>query len=114
MLKTFLMTMSLAAGLVLSARAGAADMLADRHVARGTTCVACHGTDKPAVGATVKNETCLTCHGPVEKLAERTAKVDPNPHYNHLINVGCQECHQGHKQSVNMCSSCHNLHYKVP
>lgn len=114
MWKSLLMTLTLAGGLVLSAQAGAADFLADRHVARGTQCTACHVKGAPAPGTKVKSETCLSCHGPVEKLADRTKQVDPNPHYNHLIDVGCMECHQGHKPSINMCSSCHNIHYKVP
>lgn len=113
MRKNVLMALLLAAGLVMSAQAS--DFLADRHATRGVACAACHdGQTTPAPGAKVKSETCLSCHGPAEKLAERTKKVDPNPHYNHLIDVGCLECHQGHKQSVNMCSSCHNIHYKVP
>ena len=113
MRKNVLMGLLLAAGLVMSAQAS--DFLADRHATRGVACAACHdGQATPAPGSTVKSETCLSCHGPAEKLAERTKKVDPNPHYNHLIDVGCLECHRGHKQSVNMCSSCHNIHYKVP
>ena len=90
----------------------AAGTTADRHVARGTACETCHVANDTS--APVRKGACLACHGSYEKLAERTKKVDPNPHYNHLIDVGCLECHQGHKQSVNMCSSCHNIHYKVP
>lgn len=111
---------ALAAGAMLacaafpSAAAEGGKFLADRHMARGVVCVSCHGTQSPQPGAKVKTENCNACHQSLDAVAKRTAKVDPNPHYNHLVGLDCVECHKGHRQSVNMCAGCHNIHYKVP
>ncbi|WP_295480542.1 cytochrome c3 family protein [uncultured Sutterella sp.] len=96
--------------------AGAADrkFLADRHVERGVACASCHGTDAPKPGAQVSTAQCNTCHGSLDAVAKRTAKLDPNPHYNHLVGLDCAECHRGHAKSVNMCAQCHNIKYSVP
>ena len=97
---TRLAFVALTAGAMLisaSLPAAAADsgkFLADRHMARGVQCVSCHQS--------------------LDAVAKRTQKVDPNPHYNHLVGLDCVECHKGHRQSVNMCAGCHNIHYNVP
>lgn len=110
-----LLSALLAAGvLALSGSAGAADFLADRHGARGVECKTCHQTATPAPGAVVSSKACDGCHGGLDKVAERTKDMVPNPHYNHLINTDCQECHKGHQPSQNLCGSCHNLEWKVP
>ena len=57
---------------------------------------------------------CNTCHQSLDAVAKQTSKLDPNPHYNHLVGLDCAECHRGHQQSVNMCAQCHNIEYKVP
>ncbi|WP_165657647.1 cytochrome c3 family protein, partial [Sutterella wadsworthensis] len=44
----------------------------------------------------------------------QTAKVEPNPHYSHLGDVNCTDCHKGHKKSELMCNSCHQFDLKVP
>ncbi|MDO5532952.1 cytochrome c3 family protein [Sutterella sp.] len=108
-----LLAFSLAA---LSPAATAGGMLADRHGERGIACASCHGNNPPAPGAKVDQKACLACHGSLDKVAERTKakKLDPDPHYNHLVGLDCLECHRGHQQSVNMCGSCHNLEFKVP
>lgn len=87
--------------------------LADRHGQRNVDCVACH-QEAPKAGAKVANGQCLQCHKSADEVAKRTAKMDPNPHYNHLVGLRCQECHRGHQKSVNMCASCHNLQWQVP
>lgn len=88
--------------------------LADRHARRQVSCVACHEVAAPQPGAKVDNAKCLTCHKSADEVAKRTQKMDPNPHYNHLVGLRCQECHRGHQKSVNMCASCHNLQWQVP
>ena len=96
--------------------ASAADgqFLADRHVARGVACASCHGKETPKAGAKVSTAQCNTCHQSLDVVAKQTSKLDPNPHYNHLVGLDCAECHRGHQQSVNMCAQCHNIEYKVP
>lgn len=79
--------------------------LADRHKAAGLTCEECHGSGpKQAVGG----EKCLSCHESYQKVAQRTARLRPNPHDNHLIDLECTKCHQGHKAQENYCNSCHS------
>lgn len=86
--------------------------LADRHGARGTQCVSCHGNGKPS--ANVSNDRCLACHGSYAQLAEKTAKLDVNPHASHLGDMPCVRCHQGHKPSVLICNNCHQFKMAVP
>lgn len=96
--------------------ASASEFLADRHAARGVKCAACHTTSAPKAGAAVDMAKCTACHGSLDQVAKKTkAKgLDPDPHYNHLVGLDCNECHKGHKASVNMCGTCHNLKFKVP
>ena len=107
----------LAGALILGSNAALAapgTFLADRHAQRGVACASCHGTATPKAGAKVPTARCNACHQSLDAVAKRTAKVDPNPHYNHLVGLDCTECHKGHQAGVNMCASCHNIHYKVP
>lgn len=111
----FILPVLLATAFALSATsASASEFLADRHVARGVSCASCHGVAKPAAGAKADGKTCVKCHGNLDKVAEKTKNVKPNPHYNHLVGLECLECHRGHQKGVYMCSSCHNLKAKVP
>ena len=117
MTKQSLILAALFAGLLSLSTVQAAESshyLADRHVERGATCESCHGAKTPKPGATVSTKQCSSCHGSLDEVAKRTAGLDPNPHYNHLVGLNCTECHRGHQQSVNMCASCHNLKFKVP
>ena len=114
---------ALLSGFVLvSGAASAADQnLADRHVARGMKCDACHVT---ATGGALKAEksdygVCATCHGDYQKMIEKTdAKHkdsgQPNPHAQHDGALPCTECHKAHKPGVNYCAQCHSFVYKVP
>ena len=77
-----------------------------------TASIACHKT-APKAGAKVKKQVCQGCHS-YEQLAKQTAKVEPNPHYSHLGDVNCTDCHKGHKKSELMCNSCHQFDLKVP
>ena len=83
----------LAAAMTLSmSSAFAADkMLADRHVERGVACASCHGDKTPAPGAQVATAQCNACHTSLDAVAERTKKLDPNPHYNHLVGLDCTD-----------------------
>ena len=87
--------------------------VADIHKKSGISCADCHQTKKPKEGAKVRNEQCLSCHESYDELAKKTAKLQPNPHYTHLGNVRCSDCHSGHKQSHLMCNDCHKFNLKM-
>ena len=80
--------------LPLTASAGA--YLADRHVAGGMNCAACHRETPPS--KPVPMAQCLTCHGSYDKLAD-----------SHLGDAECASCHKGHQPSVLMCTQCHSF-----
>jgi fumarate reductase flavoprotein subunit len=86
--------------------------LADKHKALGLSCDACHGTGKKKA---VPMEKCLGCHESYPKVAERTKQLEPNPHDNHLVDLECSKCHQGHKPQVNYCQTCHaDMEFRKP
>ena len=89
---------ALCLGTAFSSQALAADFTADFHTAHGMKCDTCHKTT------------------PAETLAKKSAekKVEPNPHYSHLGDVNCTECHKGHQKSELMCNQCHQFGLKVP
>lgn len=92
---------------------GEGKFLADRHQARGMNCATCHRESPPT--AAVPSNVCIKCHGNAEKLAEKTSAVKPhNPHDSHIGEVACDQCHHGHKVSVNACAQCHTFGFKVP
>lgn len=90
--------------------------LADKHMAKNVNCQACHLTQAPKPGVEVSSSTCIKCHGTLEQLGKKSKSDSgmPDPHYNHLVNTNCNECHRGHTPSQNVCSNCHNLNYQVP
>ncbi len=92
--------------------AAASDYLADRHMARGMTCKQCHRESPPSKPVT--SGQCERCHGNNDAMAERTKDVKHNPHFNHLGDVACLECHQAHQPSRLICDSCHRFELKVP
>lgn len=100
-------------GTVVSAHAADDKALADRHAGYGAACQSCHKDAAPKAGAKVANEACFVCHQNYDALAKRTAKLDPNPHYTHLGNVRCSDCHSGHASSKLMCNDCHNFSLTV-
>lgn len=111
-----------------SGTAGAADFLADRHVAReadkriakgadrrsaeAAACRQCHKEATPS--QPVKSAQCVSCHGDNDAVAKLTAQVKPNPHYNHLGDVACTDCHRGHEASALMCNTCHKFELNTP
>lgn len=115
MMKTNLAALALALcfGAALSTNAAAGDFTADFHTGHSMQCAACHVNGSPKAGDTVKKQVCQGCHS-YETLARQTARVEPNPHYSHLGDVNCTDCHKGHRKSVNMCNDCHQFGLKVP
>lgn len=103
----------LLAGLFLAFPASAADtLLADKHTALGLTCAQCHKTTTPTKAA--PDSQCISCHGDNDAMAKKTEKAKPNPHFNHLGDVGCTECHHGHKPSRPICADCHQFKMQMP
>ena len=74
--------------------------LAERHVQNGQNCA-------------VPTEKCQSCHGGFEDMKEKTKDCKPNPHYTHMGDQPCEECHKGHQPSVNMCAQCHKIELNV-
>ena len=101
-----LVCVSVCTGLV-----AAADLLADRHSTRGLGCASCHGTTGPQTAVTAA--TCIACHGAYTAIAEKTARLDPNPHASHRGELACGECHHAHQPSVDFCAQCHDFGFKV-
>lgn len=103
-------------GFALSSAFSAEPMLADKHIAKGQNCAACHGAQTPAAGAQVSTQQCLQCHKSLEAVDQsmkaKGVSVVPNPHVNHQIGLNCNECHQGHKPATNSCSDCHTFTFK--
>ena len=71
-------------------------------------CSTCHVKDMTAPA----KETCFACHGSYSKVAERTAKMNPNPHMNHRGEQNCANCHSMHAQPRFECNDCHNFNIK--
>lgn len=69
-------------------------------------CTTCHAD---AMSSAPAKETCFQCHGSYAKLAERTAKMTPNPHMNHRGEQNCSNCHSLHGKSRFECNDCHNF-----
>lgn len=110
-IKNLLAATLLAVGLIGAVEA--APTLAERHVARGTACAACHVENPPA--KPVPTEQCQKCHGNYEAIAARTDEGDINPHQSHLGEPDCTNCHKGHSAPQLMCAQCHQFKdLKVP
>lgn len=87
--------------------------LAEVHVAKGIPCAGCHKETPPS--KKVRTEQCQTCHGDYAALAEKTKNMKPNnAHANHLGDLECRECHQGHKPDKLVCNECHQFKFSMP
>lgn len=77
-------------------------------------CADCH--EKPNSARYLSKEGCLSCHGSAEELAERTGKMDPNPHnsLHYGTDLDCDLCHLVHRKSENFCNQCHRFDFVVP
>jgi hypothetical protein len=77
------------------------------------TCNDCHLKTKPEPLTT---EQCLSCHGSLEKVAEATKDLDPDPHNSphYGPELDCDLCHHEHSVSENFCAQCHEWELTVP
>ncbi len=94
--------------------------LKSHHAELSLKCVFCHEGqgDNPEEFGLVEEEACISCHKSKKYLAKRLAFMDKlhvNPH--NSIHDGptlyCDECHNEHKPSVNMCAECHEKEIKT-
>ena len=102
MRKTFIASMALALGMAFASSAAlAADKtLAERH----------GGMFPKSQNGYVTKYQCQKCHGDYSKLAEKTKMLDPNPHFSHLGEVNCEDCHKADKAKPElMCNTCHQF-----
>ena len=87
------LTALFAAGVLAAFAAGAASAAGMPSKINGPhaklPCSTCHKNEMTAP----PKETCLSCHGSYDKLAERTAKLTPNPHFSHRGEEDCTNCH---------------------
>lgn len=83
-------------------------------------CIDCHEGqgDNPENFKAIEDKGCLSCHKTKQYLADRLKFMDAlhvNPH--NSIHDGpklyCDECHNEHKPSENMCLSCHSNDVKL-
>jgi len=92
----------LAFALVFAGIAGAAfaaddaKPLSDCHIEAGLPCAACHQEQPPSKA--VASATCLMCHGPQDKLLDRSAALQPNPHNWPAGAMTCETCHRAHPE----------------
>jgi Cytochrome c3 len=86
--------------------------LADRHKSIGIDCFGCHQESPPKQKA--QSVVCMGCHGDYTKVAAKTSHLNVNPHETHMGELDCNQCHKGHKKSVNICSQCHTFNMNVP
>ena len=96
----------------LSAAAAGQALLGEKHQKSGVQCAGCHKEMPPKANVTMA--ACFTCHGDYAKLAEKTKKMERNPHSHHLDELECDKCHHVHKASTDYCAQCHKFGYKVP
>lgn len=90
------------------------------HAKLSLRCTDCHEKqgDNPEDFKAIGDEGCLSCHKTKQYLADRLKFMDAlhvNPH--NSIHDGpklyCDECHNEHKPSDNMCLSCHSNDVKI-
>lgn len=77
---------------------------AERHKEYGVDCAGCHEAKEKKQ---FDYKQCLVCHESYLKVAERTKKLERNPHKNHYGEAECNACHQGHKADEFPCAQCH-------
>ena len=61
--------------------------------------------------ATTKD--CLVCHQSYQTVAQRTAKMNPNPHSNHRGEQNCTNCHSVKGKPHLECNDCHTFAIKM-
>lgn len=71
------------------------------------------GSWPKSIDGFVTKTQCLQCHASYEALAEKTKDFVVNPHYSHLGEVDCEECHLPNKNKAElMCNTCHKFEIK--
>ena len=112
-----LLCAALCLGLAASAQSASAagKTLADRHLAAGLSCKACHGPDEKNPQEPTL-ETCTGCHT-LDALVTKTQNVKPHnphtsPHYQDKLD--CTNCHVMHEDQTNFCNQCHKFDFKMP
>lgn len=105
-LKCFAGALILAAALSSALTAQAAPAMKAHGPHAAVPCATCHADGKFTAPT---KETCLKCHGSYAKVAERTAKMTPNPHASHRGEPQCTNCHSMHAQPRFECNDCHNF-----
>ncbi len=101
----FALTLSLGLAMAATSSFAAEQTLAQKHGAMWP---------KSENGFVTKDQ-CLKCHGPYEKLGQTTANLEPNPHFNHMGAVNCEDCHKANGPVAKpelMCNSCHQFTIK--
>ncbi len=103
-----------AAALLCLSSAAFAQTGAERHVAKGIPCTACHGAKQEIAAPNI--DQCTKCHNPAS-VAKKTANVKPrnphqSPHYGNQLD--CVLCHVQHEATENYCDQCHKFGFKVP
>lgn len=98
--------------LVFSSGASAQMTLKGKHKGMNMQCDTCHGQTRPR--EMPEDAVCLQCHGSRDAVKQRTAKLNPNPHYGHDESISCNDCHKQHEPSVLTCDQCHKFGYKTP
>lgn len=92
------------------------------HEALSLDCVHCHEGQghNPKEFQATGDEACLSCHKDKKSLAQRLEFMDVlhvNPHnsIHDGPNLFCDECHNEHQPSINMCAECHEkeIEHKV-
>ncbi len=61
--------------------------------------------------ATTKD--CLVCHQSYQAVAQKTAKMNPNPHSNHRGEQNCTNCHSVKGKPHLECNDCHTFAIKI-
>ncbi|PLY09800.1 MAG: cytochrome C [Arcobacter sp.] len=90
------------------------------HDSLSLECIHCHDGqgNNPREFETPGDKGCLSCHKNKEYLANRLVFMDDlhaNPHnsIHDGPNLFCDECHNEHKPSINMCAECHEHDIKI-
>ena len=108
MLKKTFSAALIALALATSAHAAGGMKAAGSHANLAST--TCH---TPTMQTMPTRDTCLTCHESYDKLAERTAKLTPNPHASHRGAQNCTSCHSMHAKPRFECNDCHTFNIKM-
>ena len=103
LLKSYLAAVVLTFGLASGAHAAAVTINGPH---ASLDCTTCHANGQFKAPA---KETCFQCHQSYQTVAERTAKMNPNPHSNHRGEKDCNACHSMNGKSHFECNDCHNF-----